>query len=107
MTYELAKQLKEAGFPQEVKNGEWFVPGIANPEVYMPTLSELIEAMPCRKKYLGIINDAHFVLRKLVSREEEYWAYYEDEDTDKPVDGYSFRNMPAEEAVARLWLKLQ
>jgi hypothetical protein len=45
MDYEIAKQLKDAGFPQREPNG--FV-GILNadadPTVYFPTLEELIEA---------------------------------------------------------------
>lgn len=132
MNYELAKKLKDAGFPppEVTTTGDyssWTIektyggayatnehlirvfPGMSYSRdlVYVPILSELIEAMPMRAKYLGTINDAHFVLRKLVSVvPERYWAYMEDEDTNLPVEGYSFRDMPAEEAVANLWLAL-
>jgi hypothetical protein len=45
MNYELAKKLKDAGFPQYEPNG---FPGIMNPDgdkaVYYPTLSKLIES---------------------------------------------------------------
>jgi hypothetical protein len=48
MNYDLAKQLRDAGFPQGGK-GTWAFPpnalvGRANDRVYLPTLSELIEA---------------------------------------------------------------
>jgi len=48
MPYELAKQLKDAGFPQDRKRG-WFVfrdpkAPDAHFQAYIPTLSELIEA---------------------------------------------------------------
>mgnify|MGYP003642108976 CR=1 FL=1 len=70
MTYELAKKLKEAGFPQiDMESGQREVwPLVCDPDemsdkewnekcndksVYVPTLSELIEA--CEKKSLGVM----------------------------------------------------
>ena len=43
MNYELAKQLKDAGFPQEGE-GKYFGMVDVNARHYIPTLSELIEA---------------------------------------------------------------
>lgn len=101
MNQELAQKLKEAGFPQ---NGnfdfEW--------DMASPTLSELIDAMPMRAKYLGTVNDAHFVLRKMVvgAPGRLYRALMEDEDTGKAVEGYNFIAAIPEEAVGKLWLAL-
>lgn len=120
MTYELALELKNAGFLQGHPSGDhhagggWFDTDgdfswhpTGNGDVYAPTLSELIEAVPMRRKDLGTVNDAHFVLRKLVSRlPGVYWAYMEDEDSDEPIEGYSFRNEPADVVVARLYVAL-
>lgn len=107
MNYELAKKLKDAGFPQD---GPSLSKGGSNwelPVVYFPILEELIEAMPMRRKDLGTINDAHFVLRKLVSEDRnQYWAYMEDEDTNEPVLGFSFREKPAVIVVANLYVAL-
>jgi hypothetical protein len=48
MTYELAKQLKDAGFPQNISShaeGSWTDDlSTMDETVYFPTLSELIEA---------------------------------------------------------------
>ncbi len=111
MNTELAQKLKDAGFPQtfEPYKLKLAMAGLSIDMPYFPTLSELIEAMPMRAKYLGTVNDAHFVLRKLVtsSNESRYWAYMEDEDTYEPVEGYSFRDAPADVVVANLWLALQ
>ena len=110
MNYKLAKQLFDKGFPfgdvpkgvvavtDSLRiDGDWYL---------IPTLEELIDAMPMRKKYLGTVNDAHFVLRKLVGNENIYRAYYEDEDTNESVPGYEFTEKEASVAVAKLWLKL-
>ncbi len=108
LSFETCKKLKEAGFPRD-----WDMAALYNSKtgkemgVIGPSLSKLIEAMPMRQKYLGsTVNDAHFVLRKLVGLTPEYRAYYEDEDTGLAVEGYSFKNRIAEEAVAQLWLAL-
>lgn len=50
MNYQLALTLKNAGFPQKFKNGNWFFEGfnVEAPNensVMKPTLSELIEAL--------------------------------------------------------------
>lgn len=112
MNYDIAKQLKDAGFPQEGEgtysetHDSMMSSGcnVYRPNVYYPTLSELIAAMPQRMKSIGSINDAHFVFRKLVTQTKDiYSAYYEDEDTNNAIDGYAFFGGMSE-VVARLWI---
>ena len=115
MNYELAKRLKDAGFPiffsyakfvLEKPWGSELSPDTEHYGYIFPTLEELLDQMPMRKKYLGTVNDAHFVLRKLVTVDgEEYLAAYEDEDTCSGVPGYEFWGSPTE-AVANLWLAI-
>jgi hypothetical protein len=98
MTYELAKQLKEAGFPQgdfqnRVRLGqiiwrdsqeEWFA---------VPILSELIAA--CGDRFI-----------ELGKNDDEWWTNYSVYDgTHDWYDPQSTGSTP-EEAVARLWLAL-
>lgn len=107
MNYELAKKLKEAGFPQPIYAGinffdgtddtplKWmdFFPYRESEYVKIPTLSELIEA--CGQDFV--------VLKKL----ENGW-YAASDKTDFPdgnrieVAGWG----TPEEAVANLWLSL-
>jgi len=94
MNYELAKELKEAGFPQGGK-GSWTFP----PEnvvarqadrVYVPALSELIEAC----------GDIEFMLMREIVFDVSGWlavAY-------EPI--IQCGGLSAKEAVARLWLAL-
>lgn len=99
MTYELAKQLKEAGFPQEERDG--VVSGksdyIGNhEEAYFPTLSELIEA--CGEK--------------LKSLDHEPVGWFALATIEFPCHDGCTRKANAmwgetpEEAIANLWLKL-
>jgi hypothetical protein len=89
MNYELAKQLKDAGFPQREPNG---FPGILNPDgdkdVYYPTLAELIEACPTPLQLTIMPNG--FV--------QVCWL---------GEAGLCCHYPNAEEAVAKLWLALQ
>jgi len=106
ISYELAKQLKEAGFPQNVSNGDFFYwvdtdgdiheeydsssHGISwdgdDPDyIKKPTLSELIEAC-------GIIG---FTLVKVGKNVWEAMG-----------GAYLGRGSTPEEAVAKLWLEL-
>lgn len=65
--------------------------------------------MPMRAKNLGTINDAHFQIWKLVTRNPkgDYRACMVDENNGNIVDGYNFVSEDgAEEAVANLWLAL-
>ena len=107
MKYELAKQLKEAGFLQD---GEGcmlpLVPlyddGINSPpqpdKVYAPTLEELIEACPQTYSAYGS-DDYVFALnvfdKKWIAGYEKYESF--------TVDG---EGETATEAVAMLWLAL-
>lgn len=50
------------------------------------------------KYHPKLVNDAHFYLTKLVSREPLYWAYYEGESGEGVLDGLSF--MDADPAIA-------
>lgn len=111
MIYELAKQLKDAGFPQ-VGGGGYFITSqeisrmdkdedtlsyvFKNEIPYNPTLSELIEA--CGKIVLWSYNDKWYA-----GHNNEYYcdcSYFDDypiplEEGDTP-----------EEAIAKLYLEL-
>lgn len=109
MKYELAKKLKECGFPQDglFKYGQgWnFVTGPDTPKdthgissaeyerladkCYCPTLSELIEA--CGDGFAGVIRDP-------IGKKK--WIAHE-ETQDRTQDASS-----PEEAVAKLWIAL-
>ena len=96
MTYEVAKQLKDAGFPQRLKDSS--VAMTADGEVpinqfELPTLSELIEA--CGTRFAGVYKAEH----------SEGWnasSLWSDLTKNAPsADG-----SPPEAAVANLWLAL-
>ena len=107
MNYELAKELKEAGFPQKVYIGTKFFPyPDSNERVWdseesltppnppdmaiCPTLSELIEA--CGGKIFGL------------QRNDKGWsAWAKFPDAEETPEQYG---VTPEEAVARLWLAL-
>ena len=120
MDYELATELKEAGFPQFWSDRHWFYNGRTSPPtlwcinalehserishradeeatnfVACPTLTELIEACGERSNSLG--GDV---------RSNEWWAAERPEGLF--VDTFPKRCTGAtpEEAVARLWLAL-
>lgn len=94
MNYELAKQLKDAGFPQG-GDGKWIVSPdkiVARREdrVYVATLSELIKA--CGERLNRIEQPDHGPL---------FWEATGDKG--KTLQ----QGSSPEEAVARLWLALQ
>ena len=104
MNYDLAKELKEAGFPgitmpdreECLIDGE---PGYHTPLAIYPTLSELIEA--CQK--FGIEGFSR-AIKITISGQTSWWSMVttlEDENLI-PVQSAS----TPEEAVARLWLAL-
>ena len=130
MNYELAKQLKDAGFEQEGEEGyylysdldedrvsihlmgETMIPEhLKDKEVYSPTLSELIEA--CGDKFCMLVNDLTLMRRRrdcLDSIPPKYRA----ESTVLKQKIYSgepdyfvseWGGTP-EEAVSLLWLEL-
>lgn len=134
MNYELAKQLKEAGFPQKTlntgvtvinKDNVISVITETNPEIisclgnfgwiYAPTLSELIEA--CPKKILNKDTEdtkySYFCLEidtddSRDEPEKEIWVagYNTPIDYEGNFITMSNNGSTPEEAVARLWLEL-
>jgi hypothetical protein len=100
MNYELAKRLKDAGFPQN-ENGTWitasgqlwgFPPKLSGEEpVFCPTLEELIEAC----------GDETIALTSYTTR----ISMGERRCVAKHGDSYGIGATPRE-AVAYLWLKL-
>lgn len=99
MNYELAKELKDAGFLQEGKTTEYIIAHKGYSEtvmLYIPTLSELIEA--CGVAFEGLI----YSPRKGTELHKEWYAggrknlgFEQKENGDTP-----------EIAVAKLWLAL-
>lgn len=111
MNYNLAKQLKDAGFPQENVNMKNYHPthgiafGIPHPDtlidlevVAMPNLSELIEA--CGGKLFRLSNGGWDGEYK-ISRWRDWTA------RNEALEGQTVLDYPTpEEAVANLWLAL-
>jgi hypothetical protein len=106
MNYELAKELYDAGFHQGGK-GTWILPTnsiVARraDRVYVPTLSELIEACPHTLHGRGV-----FALTSANAGElweADYISFYPPKITvDKEYHG---QGPTPEEAVALLWLAL-
>jgi hypothetical protein len=98
MDYQLAKRLKDAGFPQKEGNGFSgiiaHVEGVADDTVYYPALEELIEAC-------GINLSIHAKVQ--ISGTNEFIN-----EAFAMVDGKPFptSGSTTTEAVARLWLAL-
>jgi hypothetical protein len=108
MNYELAKELKDAGFPQQLRAGTMLRKnsGPENTDAYAPTLEELIEACPKRLTEEGA-KDVHFSLtwQYMVLRGGDCWVaeYIIDE---LAMGDTGFGDTP-DEAVAQLWLVLK
>lgn len=97
MDYKLAKQLKDAGYPQgynsKYDTGSGGAPGS---DIRIPTLSELILACGDGFRYLGRVPGAKSM--------EWFSSGWNTEDTSHMIyDGYG--NTP-EESIAGLWLAL-
>lgn len=99
MNYELAKKLKDAGFPQD-KCSVIVHSGLQSNDIMAtramaPSLSELIEACGSRFDYLE---------RGLDGR---WYAYHENfgDSIEESIDDSGIGSTP-EEAVANLWLSL-
>lgn len=89
MTYELAKQLKDAGFPQK-ENTYWKNErGEGTLGVYAPTLSELIEA--CGEEFYSIRKQTLKYCAESVASDDRF---------------FQAKGSTPEEAVANLWLEL-
>lgn len=97
MTYELAKQLKDAGFPQAKKLGGQFLGESMEVLVYSPPLSELIEA--CGKKLGSLYRSA---TGDWMAHTDMAWH----KDFGLREKSMFERGDTPEEAVARLWLAL-
>lgn len=113
MNYELAKELKDAGFPQGLMplyDSEGYIhrsPEEEESRVYRPALSELIEACnPAKSDDMGLKTDLdrwHAFY--------DYNGYFEHHDKFKDADEmYAVQlnvyGQTPEEAIARLWLSL-
>lgn len=91
MNYKLAKQLAKAGFPQkEPNNVTIYVAG----KVYIPTLSELIEALPK-------ITEDGWVLTI-----EANCAGWTVEQRRKGRCRNTFQMESLEETISKLWIKI-
>ncbi len=111
ITYELAKQLKDAGFPQELEEGQLYwlsdASGVAiagsndgflashTPAVKDPTLSELIEACGDGFVYLNRVHGGDWVAGTHNTPFEGTLG----------VSNYESGITP-KEAVAKLWLEI-
>ena len=98
MNYELAKELKDAGFPQTAGNGGWVEDELKTMgDVYAPTLSELVEA--CGDGFGGLL--------KVFEKFQAMGGILEKSEHEGQ-GRYSICVLGAtpEEAVARLWLAL-
>lgn len=105
MNYELAKQIKDAGFPKDYSDWEdhdeellqkgWGMYSVG----YSPTLSELIEA--CGEEFM-------------LTNEMGYWDAWSNQRAERTYPArmgevgakYECRGKTPEEAVANLWLEL-
>jgi len=113
MNYELAKKLKDAGFPQTFSyrprmcDEVYFDGGViglrqeGKEYIYIPTLSELIEACGDGFGYLVRFPDGT-KWRVEKNRKWEAIGYPKSYDCNKT----SFYKKTPEEAVANLWLEL-
>lgn len=94
MNYELCKQLKDAGFPQEglgmFWDGQIFTTNDIYSDLYQPTLSDLIES--CGDEFLDLTNGI-----------SEWYADSVDENNN--LKFHCLGSTPSE-AVAHLWLAL-
>lgn len=116
ISYELAKQLKDAGFPQDLYVGDRHYSFISHPrmgipsqwsvnirtaEIYLPvkddeckipTLSELIEA--CGDRFYSLV----------YATDNDWRCFVESRDQEDYIS--SSQGSSPEEAVANLWLAL-
>lgn len=114
MNYELAKKLKDAGFPQHIEDDlDYDRDGIevvfpSGERVYVPSLSELIDA--CGEDFEALV--------RINKPKVIWWAYPTEEWHKNSKHSYVFDcyrgkrgeyecGLEPEEAVAKLWLKLK
>jgi hypothetical protein len=114
LSYELAKELKDAGFPQNLDgnkqmNGQslrWHFSDAPHPAcddcVYSPTLSELIEA--CGDRFFGLrVHTKYGGWWKSDTKGFAARAFEPDNRDELKETGWGTTR---DEAVARLWLAL-
>lgn len=109
MDYNLAKELKEDGFPQSVGTAYGFHDGLETGELvderntsvdydyfaYVPTLSELIEA--CGGRF-----------HALQRYDSNNWIAYSNESNDLGIEAHIYKvGETPEGVVAKLWLALK
>ena len=116
MDYELCKKLKEAGFPIN-GSGDFLERSIEIDEsgiittnsVYVPTLSELIEACGDKFEWLGLYKAEPYGYKDDEFFNRDKWVCGKWEDSGCSEGSYfieeTFGSTP-EEAVANLWLEL-
>lgn len=109
ITYELAKKLKDAGFLQKDR-GDFVSPPdieiINSPlAIYVPTLSELIEACGDRFESLERWLPQDKMPWRVFMSDEAFKEYSIEYPCVKECCGYTIGDSP-EEAVTNLWLKL-
>lgn len=112
--YPLAKELKDGGFPQEERGGEVWddegtpaVPGVYEGRLYVPTLSELIEAIGPYKsdEFCLCLNGGIWEAILLYHGYFDYPAKFNDSEGFARVD-LKEEGSTLEEAVVMLWLAL-
>lgn len=98
MNYELAKELKEAGFPITKVTWTWKTGDVEGEHLPNPSLSELIET--CGKDNEKGEFTLYWDLKEWVS------GYYEDTWGEPRQHNIEETGSTPEESVARLWLAL-
>ena len=100
MNYELAKELKDAGFPFKEHHPAMGMENIIDfgdgEDYKVPTLSELIEA--CGNEFLSLTQISKVLFKENWRCE---WLSNDDECVEEDIYGKT-----PEEAVAKLWLEL-
>ena len=94
--YKLAKQLKDAGFPQDkMHGGQVFKKGNPNKNLYRPTLEELVEVCS---------NDIHYLSHWCNGLHTDDWYVVYNQDT--PNMPLCERGHTPSEALANLYIQL-
>lgn len=107
MNYELAQQLKDAGFPQEMKGGHWMLTAhgfevakgseyLATDGLYLPTLEELISAIP----------ELDGITRVMQGKQRDWTAFCRSDRSGMSSGISTASGKSPIEAVANLWLIL-
>ena len=105
MTYELAKQLKDAGFPQKVKYGElYYHPEQGFLPVSLEMQGKVLSDGCLRFPSLSVLIDS---CGERWSTLERNWDKTSFVATASPSTGYNYFGSTPEEAVATLYLALK